>query len=256
MKCPFVIKVCTKCKRILVANEMNFNKEKKGKYGLFSECKECRKKYYKNNKEHYKEYRKEYNKSNKEYRKEYNKRYYEDNKEGILKQQKQHYEDNKEEVKERNKEYYEKNKEHYKEYQKQWRENNKEYIKEQKTFWDRNNPNKIFNYNNKRRELENNQGDGIAKEQWLEMMQFFDWKCAYSGEKLNNKTKTIDHIIPLSKGGEHEVWNMCPMYRNYNSSKRTQDMEDWYIQQSFFDIDRLLKIYEWIEYAWNKWGNK
>ena len=31
MKCPFVIRVCTKCKRILVANKINYRKEKKGK---------------------------------------------------------------------------------------------------------------------------------------------------------------------------------------------------------------------------------
>ena len=48
MKCPFCIKVCTKCKerigeaRILVAYGGNFVKHKNGKYGFKSECKECR----------------------------------------------------------------------------------------------------------------------------------------------------------------------------------------------------------------------
>lgn len=48
MKCPFVIKVCTKCKRILVAHSGNFFKDKKKKDGLRSECKECKKKYREN----------------------------------------------------------------------------------------------------------------------------------------------------------------------------------------------------------------
>ena len=35
-------KKCTKCGRWLVANTVNFHKNKKSKYGLMSECKECR----------------------------------------------------------------------------------------------------------------------------------------------------------------------------------------------------------------------
>ena len=41
MKCPYCIKVCNKCGEILVANNMNFAKQKKGKYGLESRCKKC-----------------------------------------------------------------------------------------------------------------------------------------------------------------------------------------------------------------------
>ena len=44
MKCPYYIKVCSKCKRILVANENNFrNKKTNGVYKLYSICKECEK---------------------------------------------------------------------------------------------------------------------------------------------------------------------------------------------------------------------
>ena len=41
MDCPFCIKVCTKCKRILVAYNGNFPKNKTSKYGVKNECKEC-----------------------------------------------------------------------------------------------------------------------------------------------------------------------------------------------------------------------
>ena len=87
------------------------------------------------------------------------------------------------------------------------------------------------------------------------MMDFFEWRCAYSGKYIggNSNKRTIDHIIPLSLGGEHEIWNCVPMYANYNYSKYNKNMEDWYMQQEFFDINRLLKIYKWIEYAYNKW---
>ena len=41
MKCPFAIKVCTKCKKILVANEINFRKKKDGRHeDVFSNVRE------------------------------------------------------------------------------------------------------------------------------------------------------------------------------------------------------------------------
>ena len=42
MNIPFVFKKCTKCGEWLVANKINFYKSKNGKYGLESQCKECR----------------------------------------------------------------------------------------------------------------------------------------------------------------------------------------------------------------------
>ena len=87
------------------------------------------------------------------------------------------------------------------------------------------------------------------------MMQFFDFKCAYSGILVNTKkNRSIDHIVPLVKGGEHEVWNCVPMDRSLNSSKQDKDLEEWYPQQDFYNEDRLNKINEWREYAYNKWG--
>ena len=79
----------------------------------------------------------------------------------------------------------------------------------------------------------------------------------YSSEVLSEKgQRSIDHIKPLVKGGEHEVWNTVPMYRPYNSSKRDKDMEEWYQEQDFYSEERLQKIYEWQEYAYNKYSKK
>ena len=44
------------------------------------------------------------------------------------------------------------------------------------------------------------------------------------------------------------------MKRGYNTSKSTKNMLEWYLQQEYFDIDRLTKIYEWRIYAYEKWG--
>lgn len=217
--CPFVIKVCSKCGKILVANKTNFRSDKGGKWNLKSRCRQC-------GKEYDKERRKD--EDRKKYLQEYNKQYRESNKEYLKKWKEQYRKEKKEEIKEYNKQYY-----------KQWKEDN---------------PEKIFNNAQKRRHKIENQGRGISKEQWLEMMEFFDWKCAYSGIQLNKDNRSIDHIISLNKNGLNEPWNCVPMYKNYNTSKHINDMIAWYKKQDFFDISRLMKIYEWQEYAFEKWG--
>lgn len=245
MKCPFVIKVCSKCKRILIANEINFHKKKNYKYGLRSECKVCEK-----------EYMKKYSKQYYEERKEEKKRYREERTEEIKEYRKQYYQEHVEEIREKNEKYRNEHKEEIKEYYKNNKEERKEYAKQYRE----DNPEKVFNRDVRRRQRKENQGNGITKEQWLEMMNYFNWRCAYSGEyiggKENNFIRSIDHITPLSLGGEHEIWNCVPMLRNYNSSKNVSDMLEWYRKQPYFSEERLNKIYEWIEYAYNKWGRE
>lgn len=241
--CPFVIRICTKCGEILVANDMNFYTHKTSEGGLRKYCKKCDKQYREEHKEEKKQYMKQYCDEHKEEKSKYDRQY-----------RKEH----KEEKKEYKKKYYDEHKEELKEYQKQYNEEHKEELKEYRKKYNKDNPEKLFNQRQKRRLLEESQGNGITSEQWYEMMNFFDWCCAYSGEYIGGDSdkRTIDHIIPLSKGGKHEMWNLVPMVRNYNSSKGTKDMLDWYIQQPYFSEERLQKIYEWCKYVFEKWGNR
>ena len=186
MNIPYVFKKCKTCGEWLVASNFNFYKEKNGKYGLKSQCKECGKEY---------------------------------------------------------------------------REKNKDKEKERQRKWYENNPEKSFNRHNKRRSKLENQGRGITKEQYIECNNWFDWKCAYSGEKMKNDKsthgRTIDHIIALDNKGLNEPWNIVPMRKGYNSSKFNRiNSLDWYMEQEYFDIDRLNKIVEWQIYAYEKWGGE
>ena len=259
MKSPFLWKICNKCKKMLVANTNNFSRSKNGKYGLRGDCKTCQrlrdKKYQEEHKKEILEYHKRYYENNKEEVLRKCKVYREEHKEHISKHKKQYYKNNKEEVLRKCKIYREEHKKECSECKKKWYEDNKEHVLEKRKEYVKENPEKIFNHNVNRRTKEENQGDGISKEQWYEMMNFFDWKCAYSGEYIggNSEFRTIDHIIPISIGGEHEVWNCIPCYSSYNFSKKDKEMLDWYTQQPFFNEDRLGKIYEWIEYAKNKY---
>ena len=160
------------------------------------------------------------------------------------------------------KEFREKNKEYFKEYNREYYEENKDKINEYRREWYKNNPEKAFNQVNKRRSKLENQGRGITKEQWNECHDWFSGKCAYSGEKLQKYDsstygKTIDHIVAIENGGLNEPWNIVPMRRGYNSSKwKIENGLTWYMEQEYFDIDRLNKIVEWQIYAYEKWGGE
>ena len=268
MNIPYAFKKCTKCGKWLVANSFNFGKTKKGKWGLKSQCKECGRKYYNKYYDNNKEYEKERSKQWRENNKEYFKEYREDNKEYFKERNKQYYEDNKEYIKERSKQWYKDNKEYYKqyyednkEYYKQYYKDNKDKILEYNKQWHKNNPEKVFNKHNRRRSKLENQGRGINKEQYKECNEWFDWKCAYSGEKMesNNSTngRTLDHIVALDNDGLNEPWNCIPMKKGYNTSKHiTENVLNWYLEQEYFDIERLNKIVEWQIYAYEKWDGE
>lgn len=210
-------KRCTDCKQLKPCTTEYFYKNKKSKWGFKAQCKECRHKY-----------------------------------------RKQQYEENKEQELALNKEYREKNKDKTKERYKKWREEHKEEIKEYMQDYNKEyrqtergkiNHNKS---NHKRRCLMREQT--YTNEQLEECLIFFNNCCAYSGKELT-ENYSIDHIIALSKNGENLIWNLVPMDKDLNSSKRDKDMLEWYVQQDFYSKERLNKIYEWIEYAKNKWNN-
>ena len=300
MNIPYVMKKCSKCGIWKVFNNINFNKDKKSKYGLRCCCKECQRKaskeYANKTKDKIKEHNKRYYEQNKDKVKEYNKRYYEQNKKAkpkgkppkhktctscgkLLPNTKEYfYEGGKRKDgtkplksickeceklyhKTQDKIYYREHKERRKEAHKIWYQNNREKRLE---YWQEYRKSergkqaiaaKRFNDHNRRRLLKQNQGKGVTAEQYKEVMSFFDWKCAYSGEKLKKDTRTLDHIVPRNSGGEHEIWNLVPMTRSLNSSKQDKDILEWYKEQDCYSEARLAKIYKWQEYARKKWKN-
>lgn len=66
--------------------------------------------------------------------------------------------------------------------------------------------------------------DPLTAEAWAEILREHNHRCRYCG----SQTKlTVDHVIPLSKGGEHSRANVVPACQSCNSKKR--DRVDWLI---------------------------
>jgi 5-methylcytosine-specific restriction endonuclease McrA len=69
---------------------------------------------------------------------------------------------------------------------------------------------------------------------WRRWVQF-DHCCAYCGV---HGDLHIEHVIPISKGGEHHLGNIVPACQRCNYSKATSEVQAWYRSQLFFDETR------------------
>jgi 5-methylcytosine-specific restriction endonuclease McrA len=56
------------------------------------------------------------------------------------------------------------------------------------------------------------------------MSELMTQPCSYCGAEANI---TIDHIVPLSRGGKHEAANLAPACFSCNSSKSNRLLSEW-----------------------------
>lgn len=69
---------------------------------------------------------------------------------------------------------------------------------------------------------------GLSQRQWREIrQQVFDrdgLECSYCGSTDN---PTVDHIVPLIRGGSNDMDNLTPACRSCNSSKGDKLLSEW-----------------------------
>ena len=241
------LKRCTKCGENKPNTNEYFAYSNKSKGTLQARCKLCDKKYRENNKDKIKEYHKNYYENNKDKIKESWKNYRENNKDKRKESWKNYYENNKDKIKKYREKNKDKRKGYMKEYNKKYRENNKDKLKEYIKEYCENNKDKRKGYTHKRRALKLGNGGSYTQLQWLDTLEYFDYKCAYTGECIKHGCH-VEHIVPVSKGGTSYIWNLVPSTERANLSKRNRDMEEWYREQEYFCEERLNKIYEYQKY--------
>lgn len=52
-------------------------------------------------------------------------------------------------------------------------------------------------------------------------------RCTYCGVRLSKYTRTVDHVVPLSAGGEDIASNKVWSCRNCNQSKGAKTLREW-----------------------------
>jgi hypothetical protein len=107
----------------------------------------------------------------------------------------------------------------------------------------------VYNNNNQiRRARELQLPSTLTLEQWEQIKQYFNNKCAYCGREL---PLFREHFIALSKGGEYSKNNIVPSCRSCNSSKRDKDFFKWYPKHKFYSKTREQNILKFLNYKGN-----
>lgn len=128
----------------------------------------------------------------------------------------------KEEIARKQKEYYLKNKQRLKEKQKIYYENNKEESVKRMKEYNKTEKGKMIKRNiEHKRRTATKKGD-VTTEQYINMINT-STNCYWCNCKLNKSNISIDHYIPISKGGLHTLSNLVATCLHCNKTKHGKD---------------------------------
>ena len=70
-------------------------------------------------------------------------------------------------------------------------------------------------------------GGRVSPRRMMEKIKAQGYRCFFSGETVNRQDASIDHVVPLSKGGKHEVDNLELVHAAVNRMKGTLTAEEF-----------------------------
>lgn len=141
------------------------------------------------------------------YAREYSKRYYQ-----TVKDKKRQYAvENKDKIKQR-----------MHKYQKDYYPKNKEHINEKNNRWRIENPEQASALRQNRRALESKAEGSFTKEEWKNLCDKYGNRCLKCGKEGK---MSVDHVVPLSKGGSNWITNIQPLCFPCNASKHTETID-------------------------------
>lgn len=198
-------KTCSKCKQTKSAE--NFSPDKRSPTGLQPQCRQCVATWRAANKDRIKAQKQKYlqKPESKQKASEYSKRYREEKPEIIL-AIRLRYQAN--------------NKEHRRQKFREWAAQNPDRLRENKRRNYQAKPELYRSYAFNRRGRIKAVCKAISKKEFAKL---YSQNCFYCG----NKGGTIDHVIPLSRGGTHSIGNLVSCCKSCNSSKRDKTITEW-----------------------------
>ncbi len=58
-----------------------------------------------------------------------------------------------------------------------------------------------------------------TRQEWLQLLAAYRYRCAYCNRRLTRKTGSADHIVPLGRGGTNWIENIVPSCLSCNQRK-------------------------------------
>jgi len=65
----------------------------------------------------------------------------------------------------------------------------------------------------------------MTAREWQMVQAVHLWACSYCG--IREVRLTMDHVVPLSRGGAHDKYNIVPACLPCNSSKKDRLLNEW-----------------------------
>lgn len=190
--------VCIECSTARLQQHYQENKDE-----ILVKARQYRKKHH----ERYLAYYRQYHLENRDERLAYNRRYYQENIEEERERGRQFYWENRTEILEKSREQYWEHRDERLAYNRQWQ---------------RDNPEKCRKRTRRRRAQKAKVTIGEVDE--AAVYELYNSHCVYCGSTEN---LTLDHVVPISKGGAHHQENLVISCGSCNSSKRDKPLEEW-----------------------------
>ena len=157
---------------------------------------------------------------NREHKKQRHREYRRNNKEKLAKHHAEYYQKNKEKFAKYATKYYLKNKQRLEKYSRDYYQKHKAEEKERHKKWLATPRGRTISRNNTRKRKHRLKSLGkLDVDAWLAKCEKLDHICQICNIKLTQKTLTMDHIFPVSKGGTNNIDNLQPLCRSCNSKK-------------------------------------
>lgn len=143
-----------------------------------------------------------------------------------------HYEKNREKYLQAAKAYGELNKEHVLTYGKAWRKGidrprlkrtpRAKLPKHLKSDWRKNNPWAARLIRHRRRCRIAKLVDTLTASEWIALLEKYGYKCLKCGKQAPDIVLSIDHVVPIAKGGSNTIENVQPLCTRCNAKKFTK----------------------------------
>jgi 5-methylcytosine-specific restriction endonuclease McrA len=236
-------RTCTKCGETKPITE--YTRHKSSPDGIRTYCKACaaasRRDWYERNAESEREASRQYKREHPDEIREYKRDYHRRNRERVNEHRREQYRENHDERRAAWREYAEANRDAiralarrlYHRHTEQRREealayyyNNRERALEKARIngprWKAANPEKMRAMWTRRRARKAGNGGSHTAQEWLDLKARYDNRCLCCGKREPEIALTVDHVIPIARGGSDDIDNIQPLCRLCNLRKHTK----------------------------------
>ncbi len=104
-------------------------------------------------------------------------------------------------------------------YNQRHRAEKRDYYRDKGRAWRRQNLDRARAITQRRRARRRGNGGSYTATEWRSLCRKYDYRCLCCGKREPDISLTVDHVVPLDKGGANDITNLQPLCGECNSRK-------------------------------------